>query len=454
MTDEGEPPKAGRDPAAPRATAGDHGATVQFAPEEVARVVEEVGAIIDSRDLATVFQPVVHLGTAEVVGFEAFSRGPAGSSLESPVRLLAAAQLAGRLAELDWICATSAYAAAVEANLHPSMTVFLNFHPATLLAPCPTDLLSSARHALDRLRVVVDTKEKELTSDPSRLFEALRLVRDVGWGVAIDDAGASTATLALLPLVLPDVLKLDLRGPRGTLEAIAEAADGARMYGEQTGATILVQGVEEPEDLMVARFVGATYGQGWLFGRPGPLPAARTVPHAVVPLLPDPSGVERATPFEIVSDGREPVPIEQRYLASLCHYLEEAVDRSGPAALLFLCFEGDSPLGRARRARLLDLAERSEFTIATGSGIGTLAGSDVRARFVEIPQGDPLGREWVTAVLGPHYAAALVARSLGGHPSDPYRHLEYVLTHDRSIVLRVARALMGRVGRGDGAPST
>nr|MDQ3342471.1 EAL domain-containing protein [Actinomycetota bacterium] len=36
-------------------------------------------------------------------------------------------------------------------------------------------------------------------------------LREAGWGIALDDVGAEPASLALLPFVQPDVVKLDLR---------------------------------------------------------------------------------------------------------------------------------------------------------------------------------------------------------------------------------------------------
>ena len=43
---------------------------------------------------------------------------------------------------------------------------------------------------------------------------------------------------------------------------------------ERSGALLLAEGIETEEHLARARAVGATLGQGWLFGRPGPLPPA------------------------------------------------------------------------------------------------------------------------------------------------------------------------------------
>ena len=81
-----------------------------------------------------------------------------------------------------------------------------------------------------------------------------------------------------MPLLRPDVIKLDLRlvqaQPTPEIAAIAGAV-GAQ--AERTGATVLGEGIETEEQAQYARALGATLGQGYLFGRPGPLG------HTVVP---------------------------------------------------------------------------------------------------------------------------------------------------------------------------
>jgi EAL domain-containing protein (putative c-di-GMP-specific phosphodiesterase class I) len=51
-----------------------------------------------------VFQPLIDLDSGDVVAYEALAPGPAGSPLESPAALFAAAYGSGRVAELDWAC--------------------------------------------------------------------------------------------------------------------------------------------------------------------------------------------------------------------------------------------------------------------------------------------------------------------------------------------------------------
>ena len=52
--------------------------------------------------------------------------------------------------------------------------------------------------------------------------------------------------------------------------AIAEIMNAVNAHAERTGAVVLAEGIETDEHLAMARALGATLGQGWLFGRPGP----------------------------------------------------------------------------------------------------------------------------------------------------------------------------------------
>lgn len=69
-------------------------------------------------------------------------------------------------------------------------------------------------------------------------------------------------------------------------------------------------------------------------------------------------------------------------------------------------------------------------------------------RGADLAAGDPVLREWNVAVVGPHFAAALVARGLDEADlpagADPDRAFDDVLTHDRPLVLEVARSLLAR----------
>ncbi len=61
--------------------------------------------------------------------------------------------------------------------------------------------------------------------------------RPGGWGVALDDVGADSMSLAFMPLLRPDVVKLDLRLVQERPgAAVAEIMNAVNAYAERTGA--------------------------------------------------------------------------------------------------------------------------------------------------------------------------------------------------------------------------
>jgi hypothetical protein len=50
--------------------------------------------------------------------------------------------------------------------------------------------------------------------------------------------------------------------------------------------------------------MGATIGQGYLYGRPGVLPSGSRPIRAAVDLLPEPAAADSRTPFEVVAAER------------------------------------------------------------------------------------------------------------------------------------------------------
>lgn len=403
-------------------------------------LVRAANDVIDHRSVRLLFQPVLHLATRSVVGFEALARGPEGSAVESPLSLLSAAAAAGRLAELDWMCAVSACVAAGEAGLHPSTSLFLNIEPTTLSTPCPDDLRQLARQAQDRLRVFVELKEESLLDHPRQMLEGLSHVRRVGWGVSIDGASAGDAALALLPLVEPDVIKLDLRLAGRDGAARAAMADGARQYREQSGAAILVQGVEVVEDALFARVAGASFAQGWYFGRAGPLVAGDGQPRSVVPLLDREAVTDDEAPFDVVAAVVPTAVAERRLLEPMADYIAAQVGDGGSPALLLVSFEQRRTFEPDETARLDRRLAGAAFAVVLGPARSF--GSQPRRQVARTAPGHPMRDDWTVIVLGPRYCAALVARDLGERGPTDFRRFRYALTHQPALVARAARAML------------
>jgi len=154
--------------------------------QALAETTVDFGRLLDARAVSVVFQPLVDLRDGAVLGYEALARGPAGSPLERPDALFAAAYRARRVPELDWACRAAAFRAVLESGLDASWSLFVNTEPVSLRTPCPDDLRSTVAAAEGRLRVVMEVTERAVAHDPAGLLAAVAGARRV--------AGASRST--------------------------------------------------------------------------------------------------------------------------------------------------------------------------------------------------------------------------------------------------------------------
>ncbi len=99
----------------------------------------------------------------------------------------------------------------MEHGLLGPLTVFVNVEPGVLDAAPLDDLLAIAESAPGELRVAMEITERALSVRPAYLLRTVERVRHLGWGVALDDVGADALSLAVMPLLRPEVVKLDLR---------------------------------------------------------------------------------------------------------------------------------------------------------------------------------------------------------------------------------------------------
>ena len=172
--------------------------------------------------------------------------------------------------------------------------IFLNVHPRLL-----TSVKDHGRvfeqilhyHSVPTSRVVIEIKESAV-SDETRLAEAVKNYRSLGYQIAVDDFGATQSSIerilnphrrydrlvsnnsyAELDRVLalqPDIVKLD-----GAVIRAAERNPGASsvIYGlvnvfHSVGAQVVIEGIETEKQMEIARNTGADLLQGYQLAQP------------------------------------------------------------------------------------------------------------------------------------------------------------------------------------------
>ena len=410
---------------------------------EPAAAVDELDRILANQAITPVFQPIVDIASSRTIGYEALARGPEGSPLQRPDLLFATAEAAGRTVELDWLCRIRAVQSALAAGLGRSATLFVNCEPSAMGSACPPVHAETWDRAQRELDLVIEITERAVTDRPAELSRLVSEHRANGRGVALDDLGADIRSLALLPFIAPEVIKLDLRlvqeRPSTEQAAIVSAVSAE---GERTGAAILAEGIETDEHLEVARTLGATLGQGWLWGRPGPLLGGEAFMRWRRPRVA--STVSRArTPFEVVRERCFTGPATKRLLMPMSRHLENRALHIGEGAVLLSAFQDAAHFTRPTVRRYEILARGASLVAAFGVGLPNEPAPDVRG--APIAADDPLAGEWSVIVIGPHFAGALVAQDLGDQCRQSERRFEFATTYQRDLVIAAARTLLERI---------
>jgi len=389
--------------------------------------------------ITSLYQPIIDLQTGDVLGFEALARGGTGASLELPADLFAAARADGRVAEIDWACRAAAIGGAFDAGLGNASTLFINVEPDTDAHPVPDRYRDLVERATGELRIVVEVTEGAIVERPAELLRLVEWARARSWGVALDDIGANPSSLAMMPFLEPDVVKLDLSlvQPRPSPD-IGQVVSAVLAQSERTGATVLAEGIETEAHREAALAMGATLGQGWLLGRPGPLPAEQPPSTVTIPLRQSSAGRDGVTPFSVVRSARPVRRAGKQLVMDLARHLEEQALVCRETPVILSTFQPGEHLDDANRQRYAELVGQGCFVVVLGPDISTPPAVGVRG--VQIPLGHRLNEEWSLVLVGPHYTAALVAR---GQPGGDY---DFAVTHDRDLAVEAGRTLLRVVG--------
>lgn len=261
-------------------------------------------AILAEARLLTLLQPVLDLHTGQMAGYEALTRGPSDSPLHSPIALFRAAECAELTGTLDAACMASALA--VFARLQLPGRVFVNLTPTSLLDPrfaLEAVLRAFADAGLAASQVAFEITETASSVDYAGLRGAVTDLRAAGIEAAMDDFGQGFSSLRMWSELKPGFVKIDKHFVTGIHQDPhkLEFVRSIRQLAESAHACVIAEGVETVSELAVLKDLGIRYVQGYLIGRPSPVPV-RLPPDEVARCLE--SG--RVSVFPL-SAGRDPI---------------------------------------------------------------------------------------------------------------------------------------------------
>lgn len=239
--------------------------------------------IIEREWVGTAFHSLISVKRRALLGVEALSRCTAPGEDIPPQELFRMALEEGCLLELDRLCrqkALEAFAPIHAKNRGLILSINVDGHAIDSDVARSSYLLHKVKeHGINPNNVLIEIVESR-ARDTGALAEFVAGCRKNGFLIALDDVGAGHSNLDRIPLLKPDVLKLDrslVAGVDGHMTRLEVVKSFVQM-ASRLGSLALAEGVERQEDILCLLEAGVDVFQGFYFGRPArQMPPAETI---------------------------------------------------------------------------------------------------------------------------------------------------------------------------------
>ncbi len=225
------------------------------------------------------FQPIIDMDNHKIFSYEILVRGENNEPAATIFKQLKKEELAA----FDQINRASGLTMA--ASLGIECRINLNFTPGCITTESEGFVEATVdvaeRLGLNKRQLILEITESEFIDDLEHLTSRVNHFRDEGLTIAIDNFGSGTADVAMLPIIQPDIIKLDMALLRNidrntTKQSIvAEICDTCH----NLGIDIVAGGIESIAEYKYLRKHGIRLFQGYLFAEPG----FKILPEAIIP---------------------------------------------------------------------------------------------------------------------------------------------------------------------------
>jgi diguanylate cyclase (GGDEF)-like protein/PAS domain S-box-containing protein len=231
----------------------------------------------DSAELSAHYQPIVDLGSDQLVALEALARWRHPELGEIPSgRFVDVAEHTGLAARLDlWTMARafSDYAALVASDVvSPETRISVNVAAAHLHGSDVTDEILRTAHRAGVVpnQIMIEVTEDSVLRDVGPTRASLERLRAQGTWIAVDDFGTGGSSLANLRQLPVDVLKIDRAFIRNVTTDGEDLAIVAALIdlAHALGVIVIAEGVETPDQRRVLAELKCERAQGYLWSPP------------------------------------------------------------------------------------------------------------------------------------------------------------------------------------------
>ncbi len=235
------------------------------------QVETDLRRAVERGELRVFYQPIVKLGTAEIVGYEALVRWmhPV-RGMVSPAEFIPVAEETGLIVPIgQFVLREACKQAAKWKPRYVSVNISVRQF-------AQSDLINDVREALeackgDPKQLHLEVTESVIMQHADSAMQVMSGLKALGCRIALDDFGTGYSSLSYLHRFPIDTLKIDSSFVRAARETKnVEIIRSILALGHGLSLDIIAEGIETKEQRELLESLSCDFGQGYLFARPAP----------------------------------------------------------------------------------------------------------------------------------------------------------------------------------------
>ncbi|MGB5966009.1 MAG: EAL domain-containing protein [Sulfurimonadaceae bacterium] len=232
-------------------------------------VLKSLAKAIEQKRIIPYFQPIIDLGSGQIVKYEALVRQIAtDGTIIGPDQFLELAAQTPLYRELTKVMIEHVFATFADKPYRFSINLSMRDLLDSELMLMLEDQLKANPQSAKRLEI--ELLESENLFDIQATERFITLLKSYGCRIAIDDFGTGYSNFSYLAKLSVDTLKIDgsLVSKIETDEKYLKTVQTIVHYAKTLGVETVAEFVETKETALKLREIGVTYGQGYYFDKP------------------------------------------------------------------------------------------------------------------------------------------------------------------------------------------
>lgn len=238
---------------------------------EFNKLVHALSDIVANKSINLLAQPIMDVETNKIHACEMLTRGPKGTALENPLQLFSLARQTKFLYDLEMIVLEKAFEQIQQTKWRHN--IFINFTPVTIGNPrFVKDIKNVIRRfkGISPRKITIEITERDSFEGLEHFTNNLKVLRMLGFLIAVDDTGAGYASLNSISEIMPDIIKID----RSVIQNIDKNSvkesmlKGLLLIAKEVGSIVVAEGIENAEEAYILSKNKVDLAQGYFYARP------------------------------------------------------------------------------------------------------------------------------------------------------------------------------------------